>query len=113
MTTTEKTKETPKQEKPTTEKTKETKKAVDEDIYNEFIRLTTIVDDGGILNEQFDNKLKALTDKLINCSGHKPKISRTINLGSSLNIKIVKDIPVPDSVYKTIKEKSKNINVYF
>jgi len=92
------------QSKPKTQEKKPAKlNPVSEEVYNEFIDLWFTKYDGGKLKENFAKRLESLEKEVRACDGHKSRLTVSAAIGSAV-IKLIKDVPVPASIYNTIKE---------
>ena len=94
--------ETQEQINPKVQKVKK-QNPVNEETYKELISLWFTRYDGGKLKENFAKRLEALEKEVKNCDGHKSKMTVSAAIGSNV-IQLIKDFPVPESIYKTIKE---------
>jgi len=80
--------------------------------YDEYCRLKFMKIDGAILNDQKEKEFQQLEKSILACDGKKPKISTTRSFGMS-EIKLVKDVPVPEEVYEFVKNNAKDVKKYF
>lgn len=87
-------------------------KPVTTGLYKEYTKLKFIKLDGGQLREEIEKEFQSLEKEIKTCTGNKAKVTQTLAFGSQL-VKLVEGIPVPDEVYKFVKENAKNLKKYF
>lgn len=88
----------------TKEKQEVEKKLVDEVLYEKFTQLKFIELSGAKLTDEQIKHLNEMEEELKVCEGKKAKVTRRCAIGAE-NLLLVKDVPVPESYEKIIREE--------
>lgn len=80
--------------------------------YNKFIQLY-FLNMIAKLKKEAKKELKELEDEVKTYPGKKPKMTKTVNLGTGKTHKIVEGIAVPDDVLKDFKDHGRAFEYYF